>query len=72
MIEPTALSSSPATLVMTLEPGQKITLELSQDDVLNARGQSDNKIQLKLEQEISRESIFTIPAIYSSSTNLGI
>jgi hypothetical protein len=57
---------------MTLEPGQKITLELSQDDVLNARGQSDNKIQLKLEQEISRESIFTIPAIYSSSTNLGI
>jgi hypothetical protein len=47
MIEPTALSSSPATLVMTLEPGQKITLELSQDDVLNARGLSDNKIQLK-------------------------
>jgi hypothetical protein len=27
MIETTALSSSPATLVTTLEPGQKITLE---------------------------------------------
>jgi hypothetical protein len=47
MIEPTALSSSPATVVMTLGPGQKITLGLSQNYLLNARRLSDNKIQLK-------------------------
>ena len=47
MIEPTALSSSPATVVMTFGPGQNITLGLSQNNLLNARRVSDNKIQLK-------------------------
>ena len=46
MIEPSAMSSSPATVVMTLGPGQKIALDLGQG-VVNARRVSDNKIQLQ-------------------------
>ena len=46
MIEPSAMSSSPATVVLTLGPAQKITLDLGQG-VVNARRVNDNKIQLK-------------------------
>src|SRR5262245_23260961 len=46
MIEPSAMSQSPETVVMTLGPGQKIALDLGKG-VVNARRLSDNKIQLK-------------------------
>jgi len=47
MIEPSAMSQSPETVVMTLGPGQKIALDLGKKGVVNARRVSDNKIQLK-------------------------
>ena len=71
MIEPSAMSQSPETVILTLGPAQKVTLDLGQR-VVNARKVSDNKIQLKFRQKTSRGSIFTIPATYSSSTNPGI
>ena len=71
MIEPSAKSQSPETVILTLGPAQKVTLDLGQR-VVNARKVSDNKIQLKFRQKTSRGSIFTIPATYSSSTNPGI
>jgi hypothetical protein len=46
MIEPTAMSQSPETVVLTLGPAQKITLDLGKG-AMNARRVSDNKIQLK-------------------------
>jgi hypothetical protein len=46
MIEPSALSPSPETVVLTLGPAQKVTLDLGKG-VVNARKVSDNKIQLK-------------------------
>src|SRR5262245_22331866 len=46
MIEPSAMSQSPETVVMTLGPAQKITLDIGKG-VMNARRVSDNKIQLK-------------------------
>jgi hypothetical protein len=46
MIEPSGMSPSPETVVMTLGPAQKITLDLGKG-VVNARRVSDNKIQLK-------------------------
>ena len=46
MIEPSAMSPSPETVVMALGPAQKITLDLGKG-VVNARRLSDNKIQLK-------------------------
>jgi hypothetical protein len=46
MIEPSAMSQSPETVVMTLGPAQKVTLDLGKG-VVNARTLSDNKIQLK-------------------------
>jgi hypothetical protein len=46
MIEPSAMSPSPETLVLTLGPAQKVTLDLGKG-VMNARRVSDNKIQLK-------------------------
>ena len=46
MIEPTAMSQSPETVVLTLGPAQKITVDLGQGAV-SARKVSDNKIQLK-------------------------
>jgi hypothetical protein len=46
MIEPSAMSQSPETVVMTLGPGKKIALDLGKG-VVNARRVSDNKIQLK-------------------------
>jgi hypothetical protein len=46
MIEPSAMSPSPETVVMTLGPAQKITLDLGKG-VVNARRVSNNKIQLK-------------------------
>ena len=71
MIEPSAMSEPPETVILTLGPAQKVTLDLGQR-VVNARKVSDNKIQLKFRQKTSRGSIFTIPATYSSSTNPGI
>src|SRR5262245_21720758 len=46
MIEPSAMSQSPETVILTLGPAQKVTLGLGQG-VVNARKVSDNKIQLK-------------------------
>jgi hypothetical protein len=46
MIEPSVMSPSPETVVLTLGPAQKITLDLGKG-VVNARRVSDNKIQLK-------------------------
>src|SRR5437763_13299640 len=46
MIEPSAMSPSPETVVLTLGPAQKVTLDLGKG-VVNARRVSDNKIQLK-------------------------
>jgi hypothetical protein len=46
MIEPSAMSPSPETVVLTLGPAQKVTLDLGKG-VMNARRVSDNKIQLK-------------------------
>jgi hypothetical protein len=46
MIEPSAMSSSPETVVLTLGPAQKVTLDLGQG-VVSARRVSDNKVQLK-------------------------
>jgi hypothetical protein len=46
MIEPSAMSQSLETVVMTLGPEQKITLDIGKG-VMNARRLSDNKIQLK-------------------------
>src|ERR1700724_1125858 len=46
MIEPSAMSQSPETVILTLGPAQKLTLDLGQGAV-NARKVSDNKIQLK-------------------------
>jgi hypothetical protein len=46
MIEPSAMSPSPETLVLTLGPAQKVTLDLGKG-MVNARKVSNNKIQLK-------------------------
>jgi hypothetical protein len=46
MIEPPALSQSPETVMLTLGPARKVTLDLGRG-VMNARLVSDNKIQLK-------------------------
>jgi hypothetical protein len=46
MIEPPALSQSPETVLLTLGPAQKVTLDLGKG-MVNARKVSDNKIQLK-------------------------
>src|SRR6516162_1283235 len=46
MIEPSALSPSPETVVLTLGPAQKVTLDLGKG-VVNARRVSDNKVQLR-------------------------
>ena len=46
MIEPSAISQSPETVMLTLGPAQKITFDLGHG-VVNARRVSDNKIQLK-------------------------
>jgi hypothetical protein len=46
MIEPTAMSQSPETVILTLGPAQKVTLDLGQG-VVNASKVSDNKVQLK-------------------------
>jgi hypothetical protein len=46
MIEPSAMSQSPETVVLTLGPGQKIALDLGKG-VVSVRRLSDNKIQLK-------------------------
>src|SRR4029450_612100 len=46
MIEPPALSQSPETLILTLGPARKVTLDLGRG-ATNARLVSNNKIQLK-------------------------
>ena len=46
MVEPSAMSQSPETVILTLGPAQKVALDLGQG-VVNARKVSDNKIQLK-------------------------
>ena len=71
MIEPSVMSPSPETVVLTLGPAQKVTLDLGKG-VMNARRVSDNKIQLKFRTKDFEGEYFTIPATYSSSTNLGI
>src|ERR1700730_2289661 len=50
MIEPSAMSQSPETVILTLGPAQKLTLDLGQGAV-NARKVSDNKIQMKFRTE---------------------
>jgi hypothetical protein len=64
MIEPSAMSRSPETVILILGPAQRLTLDLGQGAV-NARKVSDNKIQLKFRQETLRESIFATPATCS-------
>jgi|SRR6516164_3522140 len=71
MIEPSAMSASPETVVLTLGPAQKVTLDLGKG-VMNARRVSDNKIRLKFRTKDFEGEISTIPATYFSSTNLGI
>ena len=46
MIEPGGMSQSPETVLLTLGPAQRVTLDLGQG-VVNARQVSDDKIQLK-------------------------
>jgi hypothetical protein len=46
MIEPSAMSQSPETVILTRGPAQKLTLDLGQG-VVNAHRVSDNKVQLK-------------------------
>jgi hypothetical protein len=46
MIEPSGMSPSPATVLLTLGPAQKIALDLGKG-VVNVRRVSDNKIQLR-------------------------
>jgi hypothetical protein len=46
MIEPSAMSPSPETVVLTLGPAQKVTLDFGKG-VVNARRVSDNKVQLR-------------------------
>jgi hypothetical protein len=46
MIEPPALSQSPETVILTLGPARKVTLDLGRG-ATNARLVSNNKIQLK-------------------------
>ena len=46
MVEPSAMSQSPETVILTLGPAQKVALDLGQG-VVYARKVSDNKIQLK-------------------------
>jgi hypothetical protein len=46
MIEPSGMSSAPETVVLTIGPAQKVTLDLGHG-VVNARRLSDNKVQLK-------------------------
>jgi hypothetical protein len=51
MIEPSAMSQSPETVVLTLGPGQKIALDLGKG-VVSVRRLRDNKIQLKFRTHI--------------------
>ena len=46
MVEPSGMSPSPETVVLTLGPAQKVALDLGKG-VVNARRASDNKIQLR-------------------------
>ena len=46
MIEPSAMSQSPETVILTLGPARKVSLDLGRG-VMNGRLVSDNKIQLK-------------------------
>jgi hypothetical protein len=46
MIEPSGMSPSPETAVVTLGPAQKVGLDLG-NGMVNARRLSDNKIQLR-------------------------
>jgi hypothetical protein len=46
MIEPPALSQSPETVILTLGPARKVTLDVGRG-AMNARLVSNNKIQLK-------------------------
>ena len=59
MIEPSAMSPSPETVVMTLGPGQKITLDLGKG-VVNVRRLSNNKIQLKFRTERVRGGVLSL------------
>jgi hypothetical protein len=46
MIEPSGMSPSPETVVLTLGPPKKVALDLG-NGVVNARRVTDNKIQLR-------------------------
>ena len=46
LIEPSAMSPSPETVVLALGPAQNVTLDLGKG-MVSARRVSDNKIQLK-------------------------
>ena len=46
MIEPSAMSQSPETVILTLGPARKVSLDLGRG-VMNGPLVSDNKIQLK-------------------------
>src|SRR5947207_13151888 len=59
MIEPSAMSQSPETVLLTLGPAQKVTLDLGQG-VVNARQVSDNKIQLKVQDKRLRGRVFSL------------
>jgi hypothetical protein len=71
MIEPSAMSQSPETVVLTLGPAQKVTLDVGKG-MVDARRLSDNKSNQSSERKSSRVSTFTTPATSSSSTRPGI
>jgi hypothetical protein len=48
MIEPTAVSRSPRTVQLSIDPGEKVALSLGPNN-MDARVVSDNQIQLKFE-----------------------
>ena len=64
MIESSAMSRSPETVILTLGPAQKLTLDLGQGAV-NARKVSDNKIQLKFRTRDFEGEYFRYPATCS-------
>src|SRR5262245_1858328 len=60
MIEPSAMSQSPETVILTLGPAQKVALDRGQG-VVNARKVSDNKIQLKFRTKARKLGLARAP-----------
>jgi hypothetical protein len=70
MIEPSAMSPSPQTVVLTLGPAQKVTLDLGKG-MVNARKVSDNKIQLKFRTKDQGEYVhYDLFFIYKSGDKM--